>query len=100
MNKLELIVVMIKLFLGGMQFVAIKALSQTWTFNIDGVKAKYNRSFFVAFILFASVLFAFVPYVYVKRKNPTTVSSITPKSMLKVSFSGTCDTIAQICTIL
>lgn len=100
MNKLEFIVVMIKLFLGGMQFVAIKMMGQTVVQNMNGETVKFKASFFVAFVLFISVTFAFVPYIYTKRKNPKEVSSIDRKSILRVGLSGTCDAIAQVCTIL
>lgn len=100
MNKLEFIVVMIKLFLGGMQFVAIKMMGQTMVENMDGKIVKFKASFFVAFVLFASVMFAFIPYFYLKRKDPKGVSSINPKTLQRVSLSGTCDAIAQVCTVL
>ena len=100
MNTLEFIVVMIKLFPGGMQFVAFKMLQQTKVINMEGALVAFKRSFFIALVLFVSVMLAFIPYAYVKRKNPKQVSSITPKAMAKVSISGTCDAVAQICTII
>lgn len=100
MNKLEFIVVMIKLFLGGMQFVAMKMMSQTMAKNLNGEMAKFKASFFVAFVLFTSVMFAFIPYIYLKRKNPTQISSINRQSIMRVGMSGFCDVVAQVCTIL
>ena len=100
MNTLEFIVVMIKLFPGGMEFVAFKLLQQTHVINMEGNDVLFKRSFFIALILFVSVMLAFIPYAYIKRKNPKQVSSITPKAMSKVSISGSCDAAAQICTII
>ena len=99
MNRLEFIVVMIKLFLGAMQFITFKALSQTKVMNLEGKVVPFKRSFFVAFILFCSVMLAFIPYIYMKRKNPTEVSSITRRSLLRVALSGFCDACAQIFVI-
>lgn len=100
MNKLEFIVVMIKLFLGGMQFVAIKMMGQTIVRDMDGNTVKFKASFFVALVLFTSVMFAFVPYIYLRKKNPKEVSGIGRKSAMRVGLSGSCDAVAQICTIL
>jgi len=100
MNRLEFIVVMIKLFIGGMQFITMKTLAQTKVTNLNHAIVPFKRSFFVAFILFTSVMCSFIPYTYVKRRDPKKVTSITPKSMLRVSLSGCCDSVAQICTIL
>ncbi len=100
MNKLEFIVVMIKLFLGGMQFVAIKMIGQTPVTDMDGKTHPFKAQFFNAFLLFCSVMFAFIPYIYLRRKYPDEVSGIGRKTLLRVALSGTCDFVAQICTIL
>lgn len=100
MNKLEFIMVMIKLFIGGMQFITFKTLAQTKAQNMDGKVVAFKRSFFVAFCLFLSVMVSFIPYTYVKCKNPKGVSSITPKVMMRVAISGFCDSLAQIFVIL
>lgn len=100
MNKLEFTVIMIKLFLGGMQFVAIKMIGQTVVQNMNGEPCKFKASFFVALVLFASVMFAFIPYIYLRRKNPKEISGIERKSVMRVGLSGSCDAVAQVCTIL
>ena len=100
MNRLEFFVVMIKLFLGAMQFITFKTLAQTKVENMDGVVKPFKRSFFVAFILFSSVMFSLIPYAYLKWKKKSAISSITPTSAGRISISGFCDSVAQICTIL
>ena len=100
MNKLEFFVVMIKLFIGGMQFITFKTLAQTNVLNMENVVVPFKRSFFVAFVLFLSVMCAFFPYIYVKTKYPKEVTSITPTVMMRVSLSGFCDALAQIFVIL
>jgi drug/metabolite transporter (DMT)-like permease len=100
MNRLEFIVVMVKLFLGGMQFITFTALSRTTSENMEGKEVAFRRSFFVAFVLFVSVMGSFIPYIYVKMKDPKGVSSITPKVMMRVCLSGFCDFLAQTFVIM
>jgi hypothetical protein len=99
MNRGEFIAVVVKLFIGGMQFVTFDALKTTPVTGMDGKNGTFKRGFFVAFILFCSVLLAFIPYVYLKRKNPKEVSSIDKQAIMRISLSGFCDACAQILVI-
>lgn len=91
---------MAKLFLGAMQFITFKTLAQTKVINLNDVLKPYTRSFFVAFILFVSVMFSLIPYSYLKMKKKSEISSITLTSARRISLSGVCDAIAQICVIV
>lgn len=99
MNRGEFIAVIVKLFIGGMQFVTFDALKTTPVRGLDGKEGTFKRGFFVAFILFCSVMLAFIPYVYLKRKNPNEVSSIDKKAITRIALSGFCDACAQILVI-
>jgi hypothetical protein len=99
MNRGELIAVIVKLFIGGMQFVTFDALKTTPVVGLDGKEGSFKRGFFVAFVLFCSVMLAFIPYVYLKRKNPKEVSSIDRRALIRTALSGFCDACAQILVI-
>lgn len=97
---MEFIAVMAKLFLGAMQFITFKTLAQTKALNLDNVMKPFTRSFFVAWILFLSVMFSLIPYAYLKYTRKSEISSITMISARRISLSGVCDAIAQVCTIV
>jgi len=99
MNRAELIAVIVKLFIGGMQFVTFDALKTTPVEGLDGKEGTFKRGFFVAFVLFCSVMLAFIPYVYFKHKNPKEVSSIDRTALIRCALSGFCDACAQILVI-
>ena len=99
MNRAEFIAVIVKLFIGGMQFVTFDALKTTPVTGMDGKDGTFKRGFFVAFILFCSVMLAFIPYVYLKRKNPKEVSGIDRTALIRTALSGFCDACAQILVI-
>lgn len=99
MNKAQLMAVFVKLFIGGMQFVIFDALKATPVVGLDGKSGTFKRGFFVAFILFCSVLLSFIPYAYLKHKDPKGVSSINKKALTRIALSGFCDACAQILVI-
>ena len=82
MNKAQLMAVFVKLFIGGMQFVIFDALKATPVVGLDGKSGTFKRGFFVAFILFCSVLLSFIPYAYLKHNHSAAMnfvsSDITP----------------------
>ena len=100
MNRRDFILVMIKLIVGGMQFISFKALSDTKSINLGGNLAKFSRPYFVATILFGSVILSLIPYLYKLSKTPKTVSAPKPSDLVRMGVPGLSDAVAQILTQL
>ena len=99
MNAFELSMVLVKLIIGGMQFISFKALSQSAVEDISGKKAKFERPYFVATVLFGSVILSLIPFAYLRYTKKTSCRP-SLRDLLRISVPGLSDACAQIMTLI